>query len=119
MKMFLFAVTSTVAWAIFQPAVAQYANPNSQPAYDWREQRGTQDWRNNTWRERQFDQNWQNNNWRQQRANEDWKNREKYLEDRMPNNATDNGYTGNKNTDQNKGTEGTGDKKTAPEYPPK
>ena len=119
MKMILLAVTSTVALTIIQPALAQYSAPNSRSGYDWREQRGTQDWRNNTWRERQFDQNSQNNNWRKQRANEDWKNREKYLEESMPNNATDNGYSENRNVNQNKDTERAGNTKSVSEIPAK
>ena len=99
--------------AIIRPAMAQYSYsatpgptlpytpgatlPGSPPdtsrhGYDWREQRGSQDWRNNTWREQRFDQDWRNNDWRQNRANEDWQQREENAKERTPNNAVDRGY---------------------------
>ena len=76
----------------YAPLPGRAYSPNvaspSAPGYDWREQRGSQDWRNNTWRERRFDQDWRNNGWRQRRTNEDWQQREEYENARTPNNAT-------------------------------
>lgn len=91
MKMSLFILAFTTL-ATANSAMAQYSAPDSTPSYNWREQRGSQDWRANTWREQQFDQDWRNNQWRQQRANEDWQQREKYMKKRTPNDATDTGY---------------------------
>jgi hypothetical protein len=107
------AVLGAAGLAALNPAVAQYAVaptpviPGYAPAptappQDWREQRGSQDWRNNTWREQQFDQNPRNNDWRQQRANEDWQQREQYEKQRTPNNATERGYGEKNETTQNK-----------------
>ncbi len=93
MSFFMLAFTTLV---ITTPAMAQYSTSDSSRGYDWREQRGSQDWRNNTWREQQVDQDWRNNQWRQQRANEDWQQREKYMKKTMPNNATDTGYAKDK-----------------------
>ena len=100
MKMFLFTFAFTIL-TIASPAMAQYSTPDSTPGYNWREQRGSQDWRTNTWREQQFDQDWRNNQWRQQRANEDWQQHEKYMKKRTPNDATDTGSAEDKSNDKN------------------
>ena len=101
MKMSFFVLAFTT-WAIATPAMAQYSAADSSRGYDWREQRGSQDWRNNTWREHQVDQDWRNRQWRQQRANEDWQQREKYMKERTPNNATDRGYAEDKSNKKSK-----------------
>ena len=91
MKVLLFALTYA-AFAVSNAAIAQYSEPNASSGYDWREQRGSQDWRNNTWREQRFDQDWRHNDWRQQRLNEDPQQRQQYLNERTPNSAADRGY---------------------------
>ena len=109
MRNFLFILASTASLAMIDPARSQYVPypaspgytmapgytaPSTTPGYNWREQRGNDDWRNNTFREQRFDENSRNNNWRTQRANEDWRQRENYEKQRTPNNATDRGYVG-------------------------
>lgn len=60
------------------------------PGYQWREERATTDWRNNTWRERQPDVT-RNQTWREERANEDWHQRQGYARETTKNNAADRG----------------------------
>jgi hypothetical protein len=102
MRTVFFVLISACAVVLTGPALGQYAAPDYNTGYDWREQRASQDWRDNTWRQQRFDQDWHNNSWRQQRENEDWQRRERYLQKRMPNNATDLGYGTEKKTPKNK-----------------
>jgi hypothetical protein len=98
------------------PAMAQYDSaPDVTPGYDWRAQRGNQDWRNNTWREQRFDRDWRNNNWRQQRANEDWRERGKYMKERAANNATDIGYSADEDATEKTKVEGERAERPLPE----
>ena len=97
MKKSLLVLTAVVVVIILEPAMAQiYSAPgtSSAPGYDWRDQRGGDDWRNNTWRDQRFNDDWRNNSWRQQRLNEDWKEREDYDKRRIQNDATGLGYGG-------------------------
>ncbi len=102
-----FALLAFVDLAHAQPYVPQPANPeypvvpgyappyapNSYaPGYQWRDQRGDSDWRNNSWREDRIDQDWRNRNWQTQRELDDWRQRQDYSKTRTPNNATDRGY---------------------------
>jgi hypothetical protein len=103
---FLFAVIATAPFANAQPYVSQSAIPNYSvapsfapsntfnysPGYQWRDQRGDNDWRNNTWREDRVDEDWRNRNWQTQRSLDDWRQREDYSKIRTPNNAADKGY---------------------------
>ena len=87
---------ATLVLGTLVPAAAQTYLPgtgSSPPGSTWREQRGNDDWRNNSWREQRFDQDWRNNDWRQRRSDEDWQRREDYVKRRTPNNATDRGYS--------------------------
>jgi len=70
----------------YGPALGRQA-----PGYQWREERATSDWRNNTWRERQPDVT-RNQTWREERANEDWHQRQGYARETTKNNAADRGY---------------------------
>ena len=65
MKTSLF-ILAYITLMIATPVTAQDSAPDSNPGYNWREQRGSQDWRSNTWREQKVDQDWRNNQWRQQ-----------------------------------------------------
>ena len=78
----------------YGPAAAPQYGPalgRQAPGYQWREERATTDWRNNTWRERQPDVT-RKETWREQRANEDWHQREGYAKETTKNNAADRGY---------------------------
>lgn len=102
----LFALVVIASPARAQPYVPQPASPtysvvpgyapsNSSeytPGYQWRDQRGENDWRNNTWREDRVDENWRNRNWQTQRTLDDWRQRQDYSKTRTPNNAADRGY---------------------------
>jgi hypothetical protein len=135
MRNFFFVLASTATLAMVNSAAAQmylppepggvgvapgytapdYRAPGSTtPGYMWREQRGNNDWRNNTWREQRFNEDWRNNNWRTQRANEDWRQRENYEKKATPNNATDRGYV-----DGAKATDRTNNNPTDTENSPK
>jgi len=89
---------------------------SSADSSSWREQRGNDDWRNNTWREQRLDQNWRNSDdWRQRRTDEDWQRREDDAKQRTPNNATDRGFDGesgtggkSKKTDEGCGADASG-----------
>ena len=70
----------------YGPALGRQA-----PGYQWREERATTDWRNNTWRETQPDVT-RKETWREQRTNEDWHQREGYAKETTKNNAADRGY---------------------------
>ena len=76
----LFALVVIAGTARAQPYVAQPTSPNSgyTPGYQWRDQRGENDWRNNTWREDRVDENWRNRNWQTQRILDDWRQRQDY-----------------------------------------
>jgi len=78
------------------PAAPGYVSPGASsgyalPGYQWRQERGDIDWRNNTWREDRFDNDWRNNNWQTRRELRDWQVRQDYSNIRTPNNATDEG----------------------------
>jgi hypothetical protein len=102
----LFAVIATAQFAYAQPYVPQPGSPtysvvpgyapygsfNYSPGYQWRDQRGDNDWRNNTWREDRVDEDWRNRNWQTQRTLDDWRQRQDYSKIRTPNNAADRGY---------------------------
>lgn|SRR5262245_44727470 len=77
----------------YGPAAPQYgpALGRQAPGYQWREERATSDWRNNTWRERQPDVT-RKETWREERANEDWHQRQGYAKETTRNNAADRGY---------------------------
>lgn len=102
----LFVTIATAQFAYAQPYVPQAAGPiysvapsyapsgsfNYAPGYQWRDQRGDNDWRNNTWREDRVDEDWRNRNWQTQRTLDDWRQRQDYSKIRTPNNAADRGY---------------------------
>jgi hypothetical protein len=105
----IIASSATVDLARAQPYVPQPANPvdpvvpgyapnyapsvpSGAPGFQWRDQRGDSDWRNNTWREDRVDQDWRNGNWQTRREVDDWRQRQDYSKIRTPNNATDRGY---------------------------
>jgi hypothetical protein len=103
----LFALVASAPFARAQPYISQPASPgyfvvpgyapsepsnNYAPGYEWRDQRGDNDWRNNTWREDRIDENWRNRNWQTQRTLDDWRQRQDYSKIRTPNNAADRGY---------------------------
>jgi hypothetical protein len=104
--LFVFATLAALDVANAQPYTVPYYAPSAVPnyvppappsnyalpGYDWREQRGDTDWRNNTWREDRFDTDWRNNNWQTRRELRDWRQREDYSKIRTPNNAADQGY---------------------------
>ena len=104
-----FALLTFVNLTHAQPYVPQPANPadpivpgyaptyapsvpSAAPGYQWRDERGDSDWRNNSWREDRVDQDWRNRNWQTRREVDDWRQREDYSKTRTPNNATDRGY---------------------------
>lgn len=62
------------------------------PGFNWREDRGDADWRNNTWRENRFDEDWRNRNWQTRRELQDWRERQDYSKGRNPDNPFDQGY---------------------------
>jgi len=62
------------------------------PGYNWREDRGDTDWRNNTFREDRFDDDWRNRNWQTRRELQDWHQRQDYSKRRNPENPFDQGY---------------------------
>lgn len=64
----------------------------SAPDYDWRDTRGSGDWRNNTWREDTFDEDWRNRNWQTRRELRDWREREDIAKRRSPDNPFERGY---------------------------
>jgi hypothetical protein len=74
------------------PVAAPGITRGTPPGYTWRQQRATEDWRNNTWREQRIDQDVRTNSWRQDRAMEDWRERQKIEKQQMPNNASETGY---------------------------
>jgi len=80
------AYTPPSAAPQYGPALGRQA-----PGYQWREQRATTDWRNNTWRESQPDVT-RNKTWREQRATEDWHQQQGYAKETTKNNAADRGY---------------------------
>jgi hypothetical protein len=102
----LFAIVVAPHFAHAQPYVPQPAIPNYSvapgyapsspfnysPGYQWRDQRGDNDWRNNSWREDRVDEDWRNRNWQTQRKLDDWRERQDYSKIRTPNNAADRGY---------------------------
>ncbi len=105
----LFALLALADPTYAQPYVPQPANPidpvgpsyaptyspnvpSGAPGFQWRDQRGDSDWRNNSWREDRVDQDWRNRNWQTRREADDWRQREDYSKIRTPNNATDRGY---------------------------
>lgn len=77
------------------PIAPNYVSPAPPIGYnslDWRDTRGSGDWRNNTWREETFDEDWRNRNWQTRREFRDWREREDIAKRRTPDNPFERGY---------------------------
>jgi len=85
--------TPNFNYSAFPNYIAPAPPSNYAPrGYEWREQRGDNDWRNNTWREDRFDEDWRNRNWQTQRELQNWRQRQDYSKARNPDNPFDQGY---------------------------